>query len=117
MRGRRKILDGSSVDGSFTGDSGLMIAKRLSMVSEYLLGRRMLNLRYRVLRSSARMTSSETTSFESLLDKTRRELISQVEVELPSLLKENFVQSIKFLRSSATCHKLVAYWLQVQSFK
>ncbi len=63
------------------------------------------------------MTSSELTSFESLLDKTRRELLSQVKVEQPALLKEKFIQSIKFLRSSATCYKLVVCWLQVYILK
>ena len=56
------------------------------------------------------MTSLE---FNNLLEKTRRELMSQVEAEQPALLKDNFTQSIKFLPPSATSHKLVAYWLQV----
>ena len=63
-----------------------------------------------------KMTSLITSSFNDLVEKTREELMSQIEREQANLLEENFAQSIKFLPPTPTCRILIAFWLQVRLF-
>ena len=62
------------------------------------------------------MTSSTTSSFNNLVEKTRNEVMSQIEREQANLLEDTFTQSIKFLPPTPTSRTLIALWLQVCLF-
>lgn len=59
------------------------------------------------------MTSSPPISFDDLVEKIRKELMSQVEREQANLLEETFTQTIKFLPPPPSSRNLIALWLQV----
>lgn len=60
------------------------------------------------------MTSSATVSYDDLVEKTRKDLISQVEREQANLFEDTFTQTIKFLPPAPTSRTLIALWLQVR---
>lgn len=59
------------------------------------------------------MTSLVVLSFDDLVEKTRKEMMTQIEREQANLLVENFTGPIKFLPPALTSHTLIAHWFQV----